>query len=55
MVPQPDRPPPLVTSKKPDAGRPQSVDREEDVMLSADAGVSSASIMRRCGVSRRFE
>ena len=46
-----------VTAKKPD-GRLQSAaertTREEDVMLTADADVSSALIMRRCGVPRRF-
>ena len=46
-----------VTAKKPD-GRLQSAaertTREEDVMLTADADVSSALILRRRGVPRRF-
>jgi hypothetical protein len=57
MVLQSDTAQPLVTAKKPD-GRLQSAaertTREEDVMLTADADVSSALILRRRGVPRRF-
>ncbi len=46
-----------VTAKKPD-GRLQSAaertTREEDVMLTADADVSSTLVLRRRGVPRRF-
>jgi hypothetical protein len=56
MVLQSDRAQPLVTAKKADGrlqGTAERTTREEDVMVTADADVPSASILRR-GVPRRF-
>jgi hypothetical protein len=56
MVPQPDTS--LAASTKPGVGRLKSAgganDKGGNVMLSAGSGVSSASIMHRRGVARRF-
>jgi hypothetical protein len=58
MVLQPDTAPPLVTSTTPGVGRLQSAggvnDKGGDGMLSVGADVSSALILRRRGVARRF-
>jgi hypothetical protein len=58
MVPRPDTAPPLVASTKPGVGGrkvwAERTTREGDVMLSAGADVSSALILRRRGIPRRF-